>query len=72
MLEAQPGLRPIKLRPDALAREGRLVVWALGLDALAVGRRVHRTLLGSALLTLALRLVAHRVKRRGAMLPPAS
>ena len=41
---------------------------ALGFDAFAVGAVSTATLLGSALLTLALGLVAHRVKRRGALL----
>ena len=78
-----------ELRRDALARDGRLVLWGRGLrafgdgyvsillpvclaerglDAFAVGAVSTATLLGSALLTLALGLVAHRVKRRGALL----
>jgi len=85
-------LRPAphqELRRDALARDGRLVLWGRGLrafgdgyvsillpvylaerglDAFAVGAVSTATLLGSALLTLALGLVAHRVKRRGALL----
>jgi MFS family permease len=40
----------------------------LGFDAFAVGAVSTATLLGSALLTLALGLVAHRVRRRAALL----
>jgi MFS family permease len=43
----------------------------LGLDAFAVGAVSTATLMGSALLTLAVGLVAHRVRRRSALLGAA-
>jgi MFS family permease len=43
----------------------------LGLDALAVGAVATATLLGSALLTLAVGLMAHRIRRRTALLGAA-